>query len=408
MKKKTLTDEIYDELVDGLKTGLDWAHFLAKYSASKGPLYNAIGQFFRDMEQKVRASKEVQEKLDQAGLKLDQAGLKLDSLKQTIKEVEGNLMQLEEKRDVLNEQNKTLEVKLEQKSELVQQVVEMEKLGFDIEKLTELKGAVTQIGAKHGLKGKEAIAKFFDDLKDYDVVLEAGVLLAGLNTQIETRKMEAEKWHAETEKIERQYKEFKEVTDAMGALLRCGVKAEQVISWNNSLDSIGGVEELEKGLGRYGSIQKLLAAKKREGKHLDTTLAKLRGQVDVLKEEKSEVEGAIKTLRASGIAEIGKLKVEAEGSMKALRTSVLDDIKEVSQTGVEKIAEVAHAGGDSLQQVGETAEGELKRCLSLVDELLARAVEAGKMVAQVEEKLDKSKEVTEKTRALVSSIEAGK
>ena len=408
MGKKTLTDEIYDELLEGLKTGLNWTHFLAKHSASKGPLYTAIGRFFSDIGPRVAALNEVQAKLDRVGIELDQAGLKLDSLKQTIKEAEGNLMQLEEKRDVLNEQNKTLEVKLDQKSELVQQVVEMEKLGFDIEKLTELKGAVTQIGAKHGLKGKQAVAKFFDDLKDYDAVLEAGQLLEGLKAQIETRKLEAGKWQAGTEKFERQYKELKEATDAMEALLKCGVKAEQIVSWNNSLDSIGGVEELEKGLAHYGSIQKLLAAKKREGKHLDTTLAKLRGQVDVLKEEKSEVEGAIKTLRASGIAEIGKLKVEAEGSMKALRTSVLDDIKEVSQTGVEKIAEVAHAGGDSLQQVGETAEGELKRCLSLVDELLARAVEAGKMVAQVEEKLDKSKEVTEKTRALVSSIEAGK
>ena len=37
MENKTisLTDEIYAELVDGLKTGLDWTQFLAQHGASK-------------------------------------------------------------------------------------------------------------------------------------------------------------------------------------------------------------------------------------------------------------------------------------------------------------------------------------------------------------------------------------
>jgi len=37
-KALSLTEEIYAELVDGLKTGLDWTAFKAKHSASKGPL----------------------------------------------------------------------------------------------------------------------------------------------------------------------------------------------------------------------------------------------------------------------------------------------------------------------------------------------------------------------------------
>ena len=53
-KTISLTDEIYAELVDGLKTGLDWPHFLAKHKDSKGPTYNAIGRFLNDMEPKVR------------------------------------------------------------------------------------------------------------------------------------------------------------------------------------------------------------------------------------------------------------------------------------------------------------------------------------------------------------------
>ena len=379
MENKTLTDEIYAELLDGLKTGLDWPHFLAKHSASKGPLYNAIGRFFSAIEPKVRVLNEVQEKLDQAGLKLD-------SLDQRIKEAEGNLVSLEDRRNVLNEQIETLETKLAEKSEFIRQVGELGKLGFDIERLKQLREALTEIGAKHGLKAKEAVSKFFDDLKDYEAVLGAGLLLQGLQTQIETKKLEAEKWQAETEKVERRYKELKETTDAMQALLKRGVKAEQIVSWNNSLTNIGGVEELEKGLGHYKSVQELLAAKRREGKRLDMKLAKANGVVKTLKEQKMGLEGSIRTLRVSALKEIER----------------------VGQAGVERIDRVAEAGTTAVGNMGETALGKLKDALSLVDHVSARAIEVGKMLGQVEEKLDKSKEVTEKTTALVSSIEAGR
>ncbi|GAI37327.1 unnamed protein product, partial [marine sediment metagenome] len=44
----------------------------------------------------------------------------------------------------------------------------LEKHGFDTERLGQLKDTLVEIGAKHGLKSKEAVAKFFDELKDYD------------------------------------------------------------------------------------------------------------------------------------------------------------------------------------------------------------------------------------------------
>ena len=118
-KAASLTDEIYQELMDGLKTGLDWTHFLAKYGGSKGPLYNAFARFSHDMEPKVRELSAVQAKVDAAGLQLDQRGLELNSLDQKVKEADKviqtknhDLALLEEKRNVLNEQLETIETKL--------------------------------------------------------------------------------------------------------------------------------------------------------------------------------------------------------------------------------------------------------------------------------------------------------
>jgi len=48
-KTLSLTDQIYQELVDGLKTEQDYTHLRAKYDANKGPFYNALGRLFHDM-----------------------------------------------------------------------------------------------------------------------------------------------------------------------------------------------------------------------------------------------------------------------------------------------------------------------------------------------------------------------
>jgi len=129
MENKTLTDEIYAELVDGLKVGLDWPHFLAKHKDSKGPTYNAIGRFLNDMEPKIRALNEVQ-------AKLDASGLKLDSLDQQIKEAESNVASLEERENALNKEVEALETKLAERSELASQLTELTKLGFNVERLS--------------------------------------------------------------------------------------------------------------------------------------------------------------------------------------------------------------------------------------------------------------------------------
>ena len=218
MENKTisLTDEIYAELVDGLRTGLDYTHFQAKYRDNKSSFYNAFGRFQRDMEPKVRELAAVQAELDAAGLKLDRAGLTLDSLDQRRKEAEGKIAPLEERRNVLNQQNETLETKLAEKSEVIKQVADLEKLGLDIERLTQLREALTEIGAKHGLKGKETVTKFFSDLVDYDAKTGFEREVQGLGTITDTKKLEAEKWQAEEETLRTKHDNLKEAIGAVG------------------------------------------------------------------------------------------------------------------------------------------------------------------------------------------------
>ena len=334
-KDIALTDEIYQALVDGLKTGelagkSEWTAFIAKHSASKGALYNAIDRFFHDMGPKVQELNEVQGKLDEAGLKLG-------SLDQRIKEAESNLAPLEETQNALNEGIEILETKLTEKSELLKHAGELGKLGFDTERLRQLKDALTEIGAKHGLKWKEAITKFFSDLLDYDAKTGFEQEIKRLETITETKKLEAEKWQAEADSLERRHKDLSEAITAVQSLIKHGVKTEQIISWNGIVSKLGGPEELRDQLGQYKSMSELLDAKKTEMENCDKKVTELGAQIKALNEHKVEIEGAIKSLSTSGLKKITEVSDKAMAVLKSLSN---DGGKEVTKVSDKAIAEI--------------------------------------------------------------------
>lgn len=325
---ETLTNKIYQELVEGQKTGgLDWTQFLAEYSGSKGALYNAIARFLRDIEPKVRELGEVQ-------AKLDQRGLELDSLDQKVKETESRLAPLEDRGKTLDEEIGAIEAKLAEKSELLEHAGELGKLGFDIERLKQLQDALREIGAKQGLKGREAVARFFEDLKDYEAVLGADSLLKGLQNKIDTKKLEAKKWQAEAERAERQHRDLKEAIDAIQALLKRGVKTEQVVSWNGLVSKLGGPEVLQGKLEQYKSMSELLAAKKMEMEGCDKKVTGLSSQIKALSEQKAGIEEAIKALSSSGVKEITRVSDKATAAIKSLSSGGGMEITRVSDKAI--------------------------------------------------------------------------
>ena len=378
MDDKSLTDKIYQELVDGLKTGLDWTHFLAEHKDSKGPTYNAIGRFLNDMEPKVRALSEVQ-------AKLDAAGLELDSLDRKIKEAKSSLAPLEDRENVLNEQIETLETKLAEKSEVIKQVGELGKLGFDIERLRQLRETLTEIGAKHGLKGKEAVGKFFHDLKDYEVVLEAESILKGLQTQIEARKLEAENWQAKEEALRRKHDDLKEAIAATYALRTKGIKVSQIMTWQRILNRLETLEQFDEDLSRYGDLIKLLKIRKEETESYELRLAQVQSQVETLDKEKIKIEAAIDALKVAGVKEIKGMTEAAGKQLKALAAT------QIRET----------------QVVGREVKKGLDNLFAQIDALGAKAIEVGCTVGIVEEQLRKDSKARDLLNLLQNPVAAG-
>ena len=362
----SLTDEIYAELVDGLKTGLDWTHFLAKHSASKGPLYNAIGRFFKDMEPKVAALNEVQAKLDQAGLKLKQLDRKIKEADKAIQAKNHDLALVEKKENTLKKQVGVLESDLRQKGELLERLQELEKLGFSQEKLAILHSTVAEIGAKQGLKRNEAVNTFFAELKDYDAKTGFEREIQRLEAITTTKKLEAEKWQAEGDSLSRRHKDLSEAIAAVQSLTKQGVKTEQILSWSEIVSKLGGPEELRDKLGQYKSISELLASKKSEIKESEKKVGVLGAQIKALSEQKAEIEGAIKSLSGSGVKEITQVSDKAVTELKSLSAIGVKAITGLSDEAVTELRSFSASGVEEITKVSDKVISGLK---SLLDEL---------------------------------------
>ena len=395
MENKTisLTDEIYSELVDGLKTGLGWTQFLAKHGASKGPLYNAVGRFFNDLEPKVRVLNEVQAQLDQAGLKLNQLNQEISETDKAVQTKNHELALLEEKENTLKKQTEVLESKLDQKSAPLKRLQELEKLGFGEERLKALCATLTEIGTRRGLKRDAAVNTFFSDLKDYDAKTGFEQEIQRLETIIRTKTLEAEKWQAEADSLSRRHKDLSEAITAVQSLTKHGVKVEQVVSWNSIVTKLGGPEELQDKLGQYKAMSDLLVARKKEIEDCDKKVIELGAQIKALNERKMEIEGAIKSLSSSGVKEIAKVSDKAMAVLKSLSNDGGKEITKVSGKAVTGLKSLSDSGVKKIAKVSDKIYAEQNaRNITMLDQfeaLNAKAIEVGRQVGAVQEQTKK-------------------
>ena len=191
--------------------------------------------------------------------------------------------------------------------------------------------ALKEIGMKYGLKGKEAVDRFFDDLKDYGSVLGAELQLKGLQMQIETKKLEAENWQAKQEALRRKHRDLKEAIEAIGALREKNIKANQIIAWHQILSRFQTVEQFAEYLTQYSDITKLLKARREEAESWELRLAQAQSQLEALEKEKTKIGAAIDALKITGFKELKAMTSETTKQLKTLADMEINEIRAVGQ-----------------------------------------------------------------------------
>jgi len=225
---------------------------------------------------------------------------------------------------------------------------------------------------RHGLRGQQTVGKFFDDLKDYESVLEAEVQLEGLQTQIETKKLEAENWRAKEETFRRKHDDLKEAIEAVGALRAKNIKVSQIIIWHRILSRFQTVEEFDQSLAQYGDMTKRLKARKEEAENCELRLANTQGQVETLQKERAKIEGAIETLKEAGVKQLKAMTEEARKQMKTLANREKNEIRGVGQ----EVRNEFNALAEKVFEVGQKYENtrqELQKYEGLKDVLESHA-----------------------------------
>jgi chromosome segregation ATPase len=383
----TLTEQIYGELVDGLKTGLDWPQFLAQHGASKGPLYNAIGRFFNDMEPKARALNEVQVRLDEAGLKLNQLDQEISEADKAIQAKTHDLALLEEKENTLKKQTEVLESNLEQQSAPLEQLQELDRLGFGEERLKVLTATLAEMGTKRGLKRDESINTFFAELKDYDAIQGFTQELQRLETIIRTKTLEAERFQAEANNLSRRHKDLNEAITAVKGLIKHGVKTGQIVAWNGIVSKLGGSEGLQDKLGQYKSMSELLNARKEEAEAYGLRLTKAQSQLETLEKEKAKIEASIDALKVAGVKELKAMTEATEKQLKAMVATQIRETRVVGQGVGKELDNLLATQIKETRAVGQVVKKELDNLFAQLDALGEKAIGVGRAVGTIEEQL---------------------
>jgi len=288
----------------------------------------------------------------------------------------------------------------------------LEKLGFSEERLEALHSNLLDIGSKQGSRPEEVADAFFSELKHYDSTVTLGQEAERLGAVTEAKRVEAEQWSARAETCKAKHKDLQEAISAIQSLGKRGVKPKQIVSWNSILSQVGGVEELEKCLDDYRSVQGVMAAKEKEQEQLDKRLVEGRAAVKTLTEQRAEIEASIRALRVSAVKEIEKVSQAGIERVTGVAQAGAGSIEQVGRTASAElqearglIDEVAAGSIDSINKVGKAALAELKEALSLVDQVCARALEVGAIVDRAGDKLAKSKKITEASATLLARVE---
>ncbi|GAH68957.1 unnamed protein product, partial [marine sediment metagenome] len=92
-------------------------------------------------------------------------------IRERIEEGEQVIREVEEREESAREQLTQIDQQVNANAQLLRKAGELEKLGLDTARLSDLCTAVSGISVKHGLRRQDSPDRFFDELKEYDAAL---------------------------------------------------------------------------------------------------------------------------------------------------------------------------------------------------------------------------------------------
>lgn len=333
MVYRSLTEQIYLELMEGVEKQLDWDEVLAKYGKSKGPLYNAFSRALPQLRARceelfaeISQGEEKRKELDKDVAQREERKKELD---RALGDAETLLKKRKEAEAEAKERLSGYEREIQDKEALASSLSRLEESGFSPERLEELGKKVGEIGTSHQLAPDEAMNKFFDELKLWDESV-------GLEAEVERLTSGKNQTEKRLEEIEKRYQGKKAAIAALEELGKHGVGTGRILLWNEIVRSAGvEVSELHREIEKWSSLRQANRAEEENKKKLNEETVKVKASLQELQLKKAEIESAIRAVMEEGVKEVREAGEQAKRETMKITQGVKEEIGELYTRALE-------------------------------------------------------------------------
>lgn len=299
---------------------------------------------------------------------------------ETHRSLANEIRDLRKESESLRAEDKKVKTRIEERKGALSELASAKEQGFTQERLRALKEKIVEIGASNGMAPRDALTKFFKDLKDYDVKVGFELDLKRVESQLKTKNLEFEGLKAEYERLSRKIKDTTAAVNSLQFLTKKGVEPGHIIEWEKVLERSGvQIQDLLAELETYGSIKTALTQNKEEHN-------KVKAQVEELRKEHKRLLQSIESIRDEAITNLQKVATQAHNrigeqkrdiddlSEKTLKhvEEIVEKLRSVADESLARTQEIASKGESTITQVGQQSLINLDRYM----ETLEKHVEA--------------------------------
>lgn len=306
----TLTERIAQELLDAANQPDQLDAVVARYSRSKGPLYNALA----------RATETLKGQLPALSQKIKVAEDNHHKRQKQVEALDQEVAALRQQNGALAKQLADTETKLARSRGTLDQVARLQKQGFGPGELSRLHAILSQIAASQGAKPEDGVSQFFETVSRYERIVSLDLEANAAGVRAKQAKADAKRWEAEAKNAETQSKARREAIQATERLLDGGVKPEDLLQWDAVLATYSlTVKDVGTDLARYGSLAKARREREEHLRRLQADVEKTTNELVPLQREQKRVIQAIDTIRVNAVQVVQSVAVEIVKNMATLQ-----------------------------------------------------------------------------------------
>ena len=291
----------------------------------------------------------------------------------------------------LQERNNNLQEIIKNNQDVVESINEINSLEISVENLGEILQKVTEISSRHGMNKKEALERFFSDIKEqYEPKLGYQNELNRLQARKSRLSEENTDLKADLDLLEKRYTEKKGVLDRLVSLNVRGVTNEDLIHWDEILaETEIDLIMVRREISQLGGLRQWFDEKNKDKMKLEGEIEALTREIDTLKIQKKNYETELTSLTTGALAEAKREITRLPGIIDDLRRDLLDPETGLKIKSLKMVDETHKAIEDLLEkkekqwtQLLQQAQNKISEMDTLLENLQQATYNAGEMMGQ--------------------------